>query len=328
MDVRSQPTLPFSDLGRDRRGDGAGDLVDSMIEGRIVLEKADALESRMRYQIEKLLKTAEQSADADLVTNGTWKTLYHPSWQKVTVFTDPLAFKPNPQNLMDNAGSDESDDEDTHTSTAKNANGDAIYRPPQLAPVPYVEKSSKERRRERLPIPSALASLQADPSRPHVESTSGLGGMPDLQSGRAKHLKRVTEYEEENFTRIMMKKSDAKRRARDEEDLALGGDLADNGTGKNGRRRAGGLADEFGDIFRSVNRGNGQLGQGDGYDELRKKGRKQDILSRSRDNVNDRKRDNVPDFEEGDEGSSRMRKRTRFDLEAKTAKKKLGKRKH
>ena len=67
---RQQPSLPFSDANRDQRGSSAGDLVDSMVEGRIVLEKVDALESRMRYQIEKLLKTAEQAEDADLVTNG------------------------------------------------------------------------------------------------------------------------------------------------------------------------------------------------------------------------------------------------------------------
>ncbi|KAF6765095.1 hypothetical protein DFP72DRAFT_870094 [Ephemerocybe angulata] len=303
LEDRKQPTLPFSDVDRDVRGDEAGDLVDSMIEGRVILEKADALEGRMRYQIEKLLKTAEQAADADLVTN------------------DPLAFKPNPQNLVDNGDDDGSDQDD---DKSRNANGDAIYRPPHLAPVPYIEKSSKGRR-ERPPIPSALATLQQDPSRPHVESSTGLGGMPSLASGRAKHLKRITEYEEENFTRLMMKKTDAKRRARDEEDLALGGDLADNGPG-NRRRRAGGLEDEFGDIFRSVHRVN-QPGQGDGYDELRKKGKKQDILSRSRDDVVGRKRDNVPESD-GEEGGGRyMRKRTRFDLEAKSAKKKLLKRK-
>ena len=76
LEHRKQPSLPFSDAGRDQRGSSSGDLVDSMVEGRIVLEKVDALESRMRYQIEKLLKTAEQAEDADLVTNGQFT---HPS---------------------------------------------------------------------------------------------------------------------------------------------------------------------------------------------------------------------------------------------------------
>ncbi|KAF5337696.1 hypothetical protein D9611_015014 [Ephemerocybe angulata] len=208
----------------------------------------------------KAAQTAEQAADADLVTN------------------DPLAFKPNPQNLVT-------------TATTTDLTRMTIRAGMQMA---------------TLSIDLLTLPRPQDPSRPHVESSTGLGGMPSLASGRAKHLKRITEYEEENFTRLMMKKTDAKRRARDEEDLALG--------------------DEFGDIFRSVHRVN-QPGQGDGYDELRKKGKKQDILSRSRDDVVGRKRDNVPESD-GEEGGGRyMRKRTRFDLEAKSAKKKLLKRK-
>jgi U3 small nucleolar ribonucleoprotein protein LCP5 len=36
--------------------------VDSLIEGRVVLEKIKVLEGRMKYQIEKLVKAAEQKA--------------------------------------------------------------------------------------------------------------------------------------------------------------------------------------------------------------------------------------------------------------------------
>lgn len=57
---RSPPSQPFSSIDRDARGSGPGDLVDSMIEGRIVLEKIKTLEGRMRYQIEKLVKVAEE----------------------------------------------------------------------------------------------------------------------------------------------------------------------------------------------------------------------------------------------------------------------------
>jgi len=70
LQERKQPSLPFSDPSRDERGSGSGDLVDSMVEGRVVLEKVEALETRMRYQIEKLLKTAEQPDDTAAVTNG------------------------------------------------------------------------------------------------------------------------------------------------------------------------------------------------------------------------------------------------------------------
>ena len=159
---------------------------------------------------------------------------------------------------------------------------DLIYRPPRMAPVPYVEKSKSQARRNRPPVPSALSSLSVDPSRPFIESSSGLGGTPALASGRAQYLKRLKDFEEDNFTRLVMKKSDAKRRARDEEDLALGGDLG-SGSTLSGRRRAGGLEDEFNEVLRSVNRVAGGRSQGDGYEELRQKGRKKDVLQRSRD---------------------------------------------
>ena len=181
----------------------------------------------------------------------------------LTYFKDPLAFKPNPKALINN-----DTDSREKVSGIKNLDdvdeGEGIYRPPRLAPMPYMENSKKQSRRDRPPVPSALATLSADPYRPYEETTSGLGGAPSLASARAKHLQRIQDYEEENFTRLVMKKSQAKRRARDEEDLALGGDL---GGGSGRRSRAGGLEDEFGDILRSVSRASGVRSQEDGYDE-------------------------------------------------------------
>lgn len=59
LENRTLPSLPFSSAERDARGSDVGDLVDSMIEGRVVLEKIKVLESRMRYQIEKLVRIAD-----------------------------------------------------------------------------------------------------------------------------------------------------------------------------------------------------------------------------------------------------------------------------
>ncbi|KAJ3516726.1 hypothetical protein NLJ89_g952 [Agrocybe chaxingu] len=253
----------------------------------------------MRYQIDKLVRAANeptQSAD------------------------DPLSFKPNPMSLVQ-TGSNEPQESsaskdaeiDTHTQD------DMIYRPPRLAPVPYVEKSKNQQRRNLAPTPSALATLAADPSHPFIESTSGLGGAPALASGRAKYLQRIKDFEEDNFTRLVMKKSDAKRRARDEEDLALGGDLGGSSNGR--RRRAGGLEDEFDEVLRSVSRVRGGRSQGDGYEELRKRGKKTDAFERSR--TGSRKRDELETDDR--EGTVRGKKRSRFEQETKAAKKRLRK---
>jgi U3 small nucleolar ribonucleoprotein protein LCP5 len=216
---------------------------------------------------------------------------------------------------MGNNDKDQSNDE--HHDSAKDAeNRDGIYRPPRLAAMPYTE-APRERKARRQPVPSALAALMyQDPTRPHVESTSGLAAIPSLASNRAREIQRMTEFEEENFTRIIMKKKDAKQRRKDEADIALGGSGAFSG-----QRRGGGFEDEFADVLRSVGRSR-VSSVGDGYEELRKRGKRGDVLSRSRTRARDEATDEIG------EGEPRMRKRTRFEKEAKVAKKKLLRSRH
>ncbi|KAF7985020.1 hypothetical protein HWV62_10022 [Athelia sp. TMB] len=283
VDDRSPPTQSFSSADREARGSGAGDLIDYMVEGRVVLEKIKVLEGRMRYQIEKLVRVAEGSSSQNIID-------------------DPLAFRPNPQNLVSNAADESGEDEDDSHPRDR----DDIYHPPRLAAMPYTEPK-RDKKARRAPVPSALASLaHQDPSRPHIESTSGLGAMPSLSSNRAREIHRMAEFEEENFTRLVMKKKDMKRRKKDEEDIALGGS-----GGISGRRRGGGFEDEFGDVLRSVGRQKAGA-VGDGYEELRMKGKKRAVLDRSR--------TRGPDLaEEVSDDGPRQRKRSRFEKEAKAA---------
>lgn len=208
-----------------------------------------------------------------------------------------------------------SEDEDEDGADTRGGQRDGVYRPPKLAPMPYIEsrKNKEKDRSRRAPVPSALANLaHLDPSAPHAESTSGLGGVPALASGRARELQRMNEFEEENFTRLVMKKKESRRRALDEADLALGG--SGMASGRRGRVPGVGLEDEFGDILKSVGRTrSGALG--DGYEELRQRGKKEGVLARSRARSGD------DAFEDMGEDGPRQRKRSRFEKEVKAVKK-------
>jgi U3 small nucleolar ribonucleoprotein protein LCP5 len=66
----SPPSVPFASSSRPARGGHAGDLVDRMVENRLVLEKIKVLEGRMKYQIEKLVRVATEKQTAQNILNG------------------------------------------------------------------------------------------------------------------------------------------------------------------------------------------------------------------------------------------------------------------
>ncbi|KAG9127658.1 hypothetical protein FRC07_011244 [Ceratobasidium sp. 392] len=297
---RAPPSQPFGTLDRPARGGDAGDLVDTMVEDRIVLEKTKVLEARMKYQIDKLVRLAQDARQ-----------------DEGDVIDDPLAFKPNLSNLAVPSTqrgriTTEDANADRQDADSNSDAGDEIYRPPKLAPVPYIDKPSKKDRAQ--PQPRSLSSLLTlDPSRPHAESASGLGnGTASLLSARARELQRMTEFEEENMTRLVMSKKEGKRRKRDEEDMAFGG---------SGARRGGGAAlrDEFKDVLGAIDRKRGGTSGGDGYEELRQRGKKANAFERSR----VRKVDQV---DEGREGP-RVRKKSRFEAAIKANKQSTKRRK-
>lgn len=236
---------------------------------------------------------------------------------------DPLAFRPNPQNLVDQ----DSEGSGAEDNGAEDGSRSGVYRPPKIAPVPYSEATMRKTKdKTRRPVPTALTALKyVDESSPYVESTSGLGGHPTgnsaLSSGRARELARMREYEEENMTRLVMTKKEARRRKMDEEDIALGGTGVGVLTGS-GRRKRGGAAaleSEFLDVFKSVGgKSGGGAGREDGYEELRAKGRNAGAFARAKDRSG-RGMDDEGIVDEGPRG----KKRSRFEQETKAAKKRM-----
>lgn len=120
--------------------------IDRLIEIRTVLEKIRPIDYKLRYQIDKLVKTA---------ITGTSNA------------SDPNSFKPNPGNLISQLGDEaannespsesDSDDEPATTSSHKkkssklSSGGSGVYVPPKLSAMHYDEGDSKaERSRKQL----------------------------------------------------------------------------------------------------------------------------------------------------------------------------------
>lgn len=196
--------------------------------------------------------------------------------------SQPQASRPSKYRSNKSAGSDSEED------------SNSVYRPPKLVPMAY-DPDARSGRKETgraagMTRNSALLSdLTAGMSSNPYEASSGgvgVGGRLAAQnSSRAKALQRMDDFEEENFTRLVMSKKDANKRRRDEADIALGG--AGLSSGRSGRNRVGGgMEEEFGDLLRSSGldgrKGKKAKRAQEAYDSLRSNSRAGSTLQRSK----------------------------------------------
>ncbi|RKO83767.1 Sas10/Utp3/C1D family-domain-containing protein [Blyttiomyces helicus] len=178
--------------------------IDRLVELRIVMEKIRPLEQKLKYQIDKLVKAAESgSGDASAAAGDE------------AVFADPLRFKPNPANLVGK----EVEDADSAEP------GSGVYRPPKLAPMPYIEptRGPKGGRLSARALESAsrsrlLADLRTQfDDRPEEMSAEGTGyGAREVIGGNAddERWAERERFEEENMIRLSMTREDKRSQKR------------------------------------------------------------------------------------------------------------------
>ncbi|KAG7530822.1 hypothetical protein FFLO_04801 [Filobasidium floriforme] len=272
---------------------------------REVMEKTKALESKVSYQVKKLVALASSAGSA---TQTKGESSGNKNEDDEEEEQDQLSYKPNIGAILSSKAAGKArdvdqDDEDRDDARAKRRiknsrrsltpsdeddeqAGDGIYRPPRLGAIPYNEgrRDSSKRADRRAP---ALLSEFADSltNAPGLESTSGLSVRPVVASDnlrsnstsakRMAELQRMTEFEEENMTRLVMRKRDAKRREEDESALLMGYGVG--GEQRSRSRRQGGFEAELEGVL-------GDRGNSKGmWDDVGKGlGKRDSMLERSR----------------------------------------------
>jgi U3 small nucleolar ribonucleoprotein protein LCP5 len=196
------------------------------------LEKIRPIDHKLRYQIDKLVKTA---------VTGT------------TNASDPLNFKANPSNLMsqmNNSGDESDSDSDDEPSTiqrkkkTKNDMSEETeeigkYVPPKLTSMPYDDDETaaekQEKLRERARKRAINSTLIDEWKEEFLDTPVEISGGSRAQQMISRAMKERERYEEDNLTRLPMSKADKHRQSR----LSTMGVLGDELTGFSGGSSAG-----------------------------------------------------------------------------------------
>uniref|UniRef100_A0A8C6QEZ8 Neuroguidin, EIF4E binding protein n=1 Tax=Nannospalax galili TaxID=1026970 RepID=A0A8C6QEZ8_NANGA len=167
-----------------------------------VLEKLRPLDQKLKYQIDKLVKTAVTGSLSE---------------------SDPLRFKPHPSNLMSKLSSedeegDEAEDGQSEASGKKSVKGvSKKYVPPRLVPVHY-DETEAEREKKRLERAKRRA-LSSSVIRELKEQYSD--APEEIRDARHPHVTRQSQedqhrinYEESMMVRLSVSKKEKGRRRR------------------------------------------------------------------------------------------------------------------
>ncbi|KAH0945631.1 hypothetical protein HN011_001187 [Eciton burchellii] len=175
--------------------------IDRLIEIRTVLEKIRPIDHKLKYQIDKLVKTA---VTGDINSD------------------DPSNFKANPDALVAKLDSEDSDNEEEEEtdgikSVTQQSRKSNVYVPPKLAAVHYdgdetmAEKIHKagERARRRAVSKMVLRELKEEYLDAPVEDSESMGVKRAIL---VREDKQKIEYEENYMTRLPVTKEEKHRR--------------------------------------------------------------------------------------------------------------------
>lgn len=162
--------------------------IERLVEIRTVVEKIRPIDKKLNYQIDKLIKMAnEKNID---------KSEQH-----------PLSYKPNLENLLNKEDEDESDSGKEET----NEKG-GVYLPPKLTAVPYDEgdKGKLERKLEKAKKKALNSALLDDLRNEYSEAPLEI--RDDRNSSKQRKFREKEEervrFEEDNLRRLTVTKKD------------------------------------------------------------------------------------------------------------------------
>jgi len=191
--------------GKSLLSEEASKSIERLIETRTVLERLRSIDHKLRYQVDKLVRAANVTAQDGAV--------------------DPLEHRANLDNFDDDDNDNDDDDDGDAEGGGGKTKGDGVYKPPKLAAVRYDGDETKQEKMEKKAKMRAKAIANASMLKDLDLDREEPDEIFENQVHRFKEDKRLeerTKFEEDNFTRITLNKKEKARMKRMANSSAMG----------------------------------------------------------------------------------------------------------
>jgi U3 small nucleolar RNA-associated protein 3 len=169
-------------------------VIEQLVELRTLMEKLRPLDAKLKYQMDKLLKTP-------LAGGGG---------------ADALRFKPNPDALLADGGGGGEDDGGGGGARGAAGEGGDVYRPPRITSMPFEdrEEAKARRARERRALKAKKSEIVQALREEFDDSPLEMPNIGSAAQYRDKEEDHRTRFEEENFVRVAVSKKERGRLAK------------------------------------------------------------------------------------------------------------------
>lgn len=214
------------------------DVVQKLVETRVYLEKGvRPLEARLKYQIDKVLRAADDAARAAVpAPRGPTKAITRDSdvsddsdadedtggVEAQAAQIDDLQYRPNPAGLVRPA------DSGLESHNAKDTDG--VYKPPRINPTAMPTTGPREKADKRPQKSATLdefisTELSETPfAEPSIGSQIVAGGRRSRSDKERKEAEERKEYEEKNYTRLPKESKKERAKKGGVKDAGYGGE--------------------------------------------------------------------------------------------------------
>ncbi|OQV13797.1 putative Neuroguidin-B [Hypsibius exemplaris] len=179
-----------------------------LVEIRTVLERMRPIEIKLKYHIDKSIKAASNDAGKSSSSSS-----------------DPLSFRPNPDQLIATNNGDEDDDDDDADEEADEEDGGKsrkkpgnLYVPPKMAAVPYnfdeTPKDRAQKQADRDKKRALHSSIMQELRQEYYDEPEEIHDRDIFRVKSDKRAKEREAYEEKTMSRLAVSKKDKDRAKR------------------------------------------------------------------------------------------------------------------
>jgi U3 small nucleolar ribonucleoprotein protein LCP5 len=200
----------------------------ALLELRYAMEKMRAMDGKLKYQVDRLLKAVETGAAGDKSGGMRPNPMALLAKDDGCSIAEKIDDEDDDDDEEDGDASDDDDRKNNNNNNSSSNNNDGIYRPPRMEAAYFMDAESKaekqeealKRKRKKLKNSEIFDALRSEfSSAPEVSGSTGISSLSALEKKLKEDARERQDFEEDRFVRMTVTRKEKQAMKKSERDM-------------------------------------------------------------------------------------------------------------